>query len=385
MSVPDPLRARPRTDLPFLRRRAQPSAPAAGVPGTISDQEALTLFIAGKITRRLGVVAPVALATPAPTPRIDMSRPSRGGSRPTPPPTGARPQIDMSRPDRSRRQPAAASGLDLGAAPPTRTTTASSLDLDPPVRPAAPSSDLDLTPTAAAPRPPAPLPTPGTVSLDLDLDLDLSPGPSPTSPGLPAPAAPRPGPPPVRAESGRRVILTYAEPIVTLTRIQSGIGSLEMEGAWTQNDGGPVRLGCAYELRSGASSTVQLTGGRGTAPPGSRRPVIVARGGEFEGFGLDLRQCGELARLIVYAYSESGAPVDWTGTFITRTYGNARIEMPLAQVGPSSLAVLTSMYNIGGQLVMRAELEPMSGSVRDACQAFGFDKITWLDERTSID
>ena len=327
MTLPDHT-APPRADLPFLRRRSLAAAPTH--PRDASADK-LALFVAGRLTSRLH--GPNAV-------------PARPAHPPQPPP-----------------QPSA--GL---------------LDLTPPAA-STPSTPRTLTPPAPAPRPdPAPSPAPSPSA-----SLDLFGAPAPVTQQARPVAPVRRGPKPVRALSGRSTILSLADPTVTLTALQSGIGTLEMEGVWPAGDGAEVRIGCAYQLRSGASSTVQLYSGRETAPSGSRRPIITGRSGDFEGLEIDLRQCGELERLIVYAFTTDGAAADWHGTFVTRTYGNARIEVPLADLQPSSLAVLLSIYNIGGQFVLRAELDSIQGSVRDGCQSYGFDQITWLDERTSID
>ena len=48
-------------------------------------------------------------------------------------------------------------------------------------------------------------------------------------------------------------------PTVTLNRVQSGVGALTFE-AVASAEVGDLRLGCAYQLRSGLSSTVQQKG-----------------------------------------------------------------------------------------------------------------------------
>src|SRR5206468_1463600 len=113
-----------------------------------------------------------------------------------------------------------------------------------------------------------------------------SPSPSPSAPPPPTPAArpaasPAPAAAPTRVRSdarvraGERHLLTVGEPTVTLTRLQSAIGTLTVEAAVGPTVG-DLRIGCAYDLVSGASSTVQLTQGNRLAPRGSRRPLLVA-------------------------------------------------------------------------------------------------------------
>lgn len=180
------------------------------------------------------------------------------------------------------------------------------------------------------------------------------------------------------------MVLTQDNPTVTLNRVQSGVGALEFEGLWSAAHVGDLRLACAYQLRSG-TSTVQLSAGRRQAPPASSSPVLLAMPGEFERIVVDLRQCHELERLVLFAVSESGAPVNWGGTLVARTHAQSRIEIPLETMAEGNLAVVASLYNIAGEFVVRAEQWTMTGTIRDACQAFGFDSITWLDGHTPIE
>jgi uncharacterized protein involved in tellurium resistance len=170
---------------------------------------------------------------------------------------------------------------------------------------------------------------------------------------------------------------------VTLTRTQSAIGSLTFETA-VSAEVGDVRLGCAYELRSGICSTVQTTGGERFAPPRSRRPILVAGHERYERISVDLRQSNDLRRLIIYAFSESRRQLTWGGTLIVTTFGGARIEVPLEGLAPGEVAVLMSLYNVRGEFVLRAELQTVTGAIREASRAYGYDRITWLDDRTPV-
>jgi uncharacterized protein involved in tellurium resistance len=180
-----------------------------------------------------------------------------------------------------------------------------------------------------------------------------------------------------------RTVLSVSSPTVTLTRTQSAIGSLTFETAVSAQVG-DVRLGCAYELRSGISSTVQTTGGERFAPPQSRRPILVAGHERYERISVDLRQSNDLRRLVIYAFSESRRQLTWGGTLIVTTFGGARIEVPLEGLAPGEVAVLMSLYNVRGEFVLRAELHTVQGSIREASRAYGYDRITWLDDRTPV-
>jgi len=183
---------------------------------------------------------------------------------------------------------------------------------------------------------------------------------------------------------GGRTILGRDAPTVTLTRTQTGIGTLAVEAACS-DEVGDLRLGCAYQLRSGQSSTVQVTSGNRLAPPRSRRPALVGSYERYERISVDLRQCREIERLAFYAFSESRAQLTWGGTLIATTLGGAKIEVPLEQLAAGAVAMLLSVYNVRGEFVLRAEMQTIDGSIREACRAYGYDQITWLDDRTPVE
>jgi hypothetical protein len=184
--------------------------------------------------------------------------------------------------------------------------------------------------------------------------------------------------------AGQRTILRPDQPTATLTRLQSGIGTLQIEAA-VPDAAGDLRIGALFELTDGTSSTVQLSGGRRLAPAPPRLPVLVARHERFEQLVVDLRRCRELRRFVVYAFAESRRPLNWAGTLIVTTFGTGRVEVPLESLPPGDAAVLLSAYNVEGELVLRAEMEVVAGGVREAARGYGFDRITWLDDRTPVD
>ena len=245
----------------------------------------------------------------------------------------------------------------------------------PPAPPQRPGAQPTREAQAGAPASASPPP----VSASLDLS---TPVPRPSPPPVPTPAATR-----VRAErrvpAGTQLILTAAAPTVTLTRLQSGIGTLTVEAACS-SEVGDLRLGAAYQLRSGPTSTVQSSGGNRMAPPKTRRPVIIGAREPFEKLSIDLRQCRDLERLAVYAFSETRSPLRWGGTLVIRTFGGAEVEVPLENV-EGRVVMLVTLYNVAGEFVLRAEMQAVVGDVREVCRAFGYDKITWLDDRTPVE
>ncbi len=177
-------------------------------------------------------------------------------------------------------------------------------------------------------------------------------------------------------------LLTVHDPTVTLTRVQSGVGALEVEAVCSP-EVGDVRLGAFYQLRSGGTGVVQLAGGSRFGPS-SRRPVVAASHEEYEGLSIDLRQITDIERIAVYAFSESRAELTWGGTLVVSLFGGGRLELPLETLYAGRIAVLMTFYNLDGELVVRAELETVVGDVREAARAYGFDRITWRDDRSPV-
>jgi uncharacterized protein involved in tellurium resistance len=232
-------------------------------------------------------------------------------------------------------------------------------------------------PVQAAPPPAAASAPPASSSLDL-------------SDQPPAASAPPGGPeraPAATVHADRRLaargqqLLGVSAPTVTLTRVQSGIGRLEVEAVCSPAVG-DLRLGAAYQLADGTSSTVQYADGNRFAPS-ARRPVIVAGRDEYEHLDIDLRHARELERMAIYAFSASRTELTWGGTLVVKTFGGGRIELPLESLHPGRIAVLMSIYNLAGEFVIRAEMETIhDGDVREAARAYGYDRITWRDDRS---
>lgn len=171
---------------------------------------------------------------------------------------------------------------------------------------------------------------------------------------------------------------------MTLNRLQSAIGTMAIEAA-VSSTVGDVRLGCAYELSAGLESTVQVGSGHRVGPPDGRRPLLVAGHDRYDRIGIDLRQCHELRRFAVYVFSDSRQQVTWGGTLVVTMFSGAKVEVPLESMPASEVGVVLTGYNVRGRFVLRAEWNSSAGSIRDAARAYGFDRITWLDDRTPVD
>ncbi len=356
-----PERAPERSDLTFLRHRAKPVR---------AVNPAIAEFVAGRASahaRRPAV--PQADPKPAATGRISTVR--------QPPSAGTDSLLDLSAP---APVPAA---RPAPVSPPAPSGGSDLLDLSAPISPAPGGAPAGGPPAA---------PTGASTSLDLGA-VPLS-RLGPPAVGAGSPAAPARYHPPAqvplrrvepRTAPGVPTILQAQNPTVTLTRVQSGVGTLTFEAA-VADSVGDLRLGAAYQLTSGRSSTIQHHAGRRFAPPGeTRRPILLAARQQFERLSLDLRQVDELERMVVYAFSGNGSQLRWGGTLLVNTFGGDRIEMPIEMPPATAVAVLASVYNVRGELVLRSEMDLVGTTIMQACRGYGFERISWLDDVTPID
>ncbi len=173
-------------------------------------------------------------------------------------------------------------------------------------------------------------------------------------------------------------MLTPAAPVVALSRLTSGVGTLGLQAATTSGDGDLV-LACAYALGSGPASFLNPDTGQRTAPPGARRPVVVAGQDRFPRLSIDLRQVRDLTRALVVLYSRSRTPITWAGALLVTTQGGARIDVPLESAPAGTTLAAVSLHQVDGELVLRAERE-VATTPREACANFGYDTIAWLDD-----
>ncbi|MDQ6839320.1 MAG: hypothetical protein M3137_13585 [Actinomycetota bacterium] len=144
---------------------------------------------------------------------------------------------------------------------------------------------------------------------------------------------------------------------------------------------GDLRLGCAYRLRSGASSVVAEVDGLRTGPPGEASPVFLSGRDRYEQVSVNLRRVRDVERFVVYAFAGDGSTLAWGGTLQVTTYGGAVIAASLENRPFDGVLVALSAYNVDGELVLRAEHQATEPTVRHACEAFGYDDIIWLDDR----
>lgn len=165
---------------------------------------------------------------------------------------------------------------------------------------------------------------------------------------------------------------------MTLSRLQSGTGSLEVALVRAAS-AGDLSLGCAYQLADGHESAVQSLGDATTGPRGAALPLLRWAGaGMRETVTIDLRQVGRLRRAMFYGFSPSVSGVAWDGVLTATTYGGARAEVAFDRPRFSGTMVLMTIYNVRGELVLRAEREEFYGPPEHAAEGFGF-QLPWLD------
>jgi hypothetical protein len=181
-------------------------------------------------------------------------------------------------------------------------------------------------------------------------------------------------PPPLRGipgvRGGERRVLTRSAPVVSLDRVQSGVGPLKV-GVATST---PTTMAVAYELDGHEGLLGGPTAGHA---PNHHRPVLSLVGAELS---IDLGHVLGLSRFVVILRAES-----FDGTLVATTLGGARIEVPLEHDGaPGEHLVALSGYVARGALVLRAELDRQPDGLRGATAAFGYDEITWRDKDTPV-
>ncbi|MDT4994089.1 MAG: hypothetical protein QOH97_3981 [Actinoplanes sp.] len=114
--------------------------------------------------------------------------------------------------------------------------------------------------------------------------------------------------------------------------------------------------------------------------PATTEPAVLTDRRGHQRITLDLLRSRRLERMVVLAITQSPLPSDWGGNLVLTTAAQARIEVPIGRSLSAGVAVLMSVYNIEGELVLRAEPPAVAVSLRDAAASFGFDQIDWLDD-----
>ena len=173
---------------------------------------------------------------------------------------------------------------------------------------------------------------------------------------------------PPRTKTDAFTVLTPAQPTVVLNRLQSGIGTLAINAVWITPS--MPTLGTITQLRSGRTIVVATN-----QMPAKTDPATLTDRRDYQRITLDLLRSRWLERMIVLAIMRSPLASDWEGKLVLTTAAQARIEVPIRGPLAPGATVLMSIYNIDGELVLRAEPPTGAASPRDAAASFGFDQI----------
>jgi tellurite resistance protein TerA len=208
----------------------------------------------------------------------------------------------------------------------------------------------------------------------------------------PAPAtagAPADGP-----VSLNKVVLTKSAPSVSLTKHAAASGVLRVNLNWNarpQGKGGlfhktqqlDLDLGCLYEFDDGSKGVVQALGNAFTASiVGGRGPVIRLDADDRSGANaagenlyVDLAQASRIRRILVFALIYEGA-ANWAAaqgvaTLYPDTGGEIEVRLDDPRDGARICAV-AMLQNLGGELVVRREVNYINGAQRALDDAYGW-------------
>lgn len=170
---------------------------------------------------------------------------------------------------------------------------------------------------------------------------------------------------------GERRLMAGNDAVVALTRVQSGIGVLEVSLSVPDLDNHKIAL--AYEC----CAKKQYVLGYDRERNQGDHPFTLSRSGRLL---VDLRRVRSLRRFLV-SVSACSSSVRWTGAAVVSTLGGARLEVPLGHPGPHENLALLTGYNVDGQLVVRAEDDPQDVPLKRLCEDYGYTKVGWRDDR----
>jgi tellurite resistance protein TerA len=211
--------------------------------------------------------------------------------------------------------------------------------------------------------------------------------PPPTAPATSAGPVPAAGP----------VILTKAQPTVSLAKQDVRGGNLRVNLNWTarpSGGGGLLRrmagsgaidldLGCLYEFADGSKGVVQALGNAfSAAPQGDSRPLIVLDGDDRSGaaaggetLNIDLDRASAIRRILVFALIYEGTP-SWAEANAVVTWypvGAPPVVVALDEHDPRSrMCAIAMLDNSAGQLDLRREVRYVQGTQRALDEAYGW-------------
>jgi tellurite resistance protein TerA len=212
----------------------------------------------------------------------------------------------------------------------------------------------------------------------------------PTAPPA-APAAPAPAPP-----VAGRVLLTKSAPTVSLTKNASTGGTLRVNLNWDArpptSGGGFFRkappaldldLGCLWEFSDGTKGVVQALGRAFFAHPKDLRDPIIWLDGDDrsgsvsggENLFVDLRHADRIRRVLVFALIYEGAANWAAANGIATLYPANGPEVEVRLDDPrdgARVCAVAMIENVGGELVVRREVNYLNGGQRALDEAYGW-------------
>ncbi len=202
-------------------------------------------------------------------------------------------------------------------------------------------------------------------------------------------AEPAPGAAPV---SLSKVTLTKAAPTVSLTKQSGATGLMRVNLNWNSGQSKgffhksqaiDLDLGCLFEFADGSKGVVQALGNTFTATArGAGGPTIRLDGDDRSGSNtggenlfIDLGQTPLIKRIMVFALIYEGA-ANWAaanGVVTLVPVNGPQIEVHLDEPRDGArICGVALLENIGGELVVRREVNYIDGAQRALDAAYGW-------------
>lgn len=317
-----------RASLTYLRRR--PKAPPV---------EKISMERPGRSHSAPAKPAPTSgtpLSPPSGGTPLSPPRPAPSGGTPLSPPSGGTPL--------SPPRPASSGGTPLS---PPSSPASGGTPLTPPSTAPGGGTPLTARPTQPAAAPPA---AAATAQAGPSLSAALGSKKKPASKT------------PVKRVDGR-VLLTAANPTVTLDRRQSAIGSLTFEIAGTGS------VAAVWELQDQTVGLVDAAVGTVTSPEYGRRPIVELT---HHRIVIGLRHVHELRRVLILV---SGFRGNDPQRLLMTLHDDSTVESThVSTSGP--VVVALALYQVDGELVIRRE-DFGFDSGETAGREYGMH-LTWL-------
>lgn len=225
------------------------------------------------------------------------------------------------------------------------------------------------SPTPSVPAQVAPKADRGTGSLSSFLSFDEGPAPS-TSPSLarferresPLSAFPRIG------DGEQKIFSENGPQVVALTRAQSGVGLLEVSLTATPG------LMLSLWVEDSEKRIFRVASGMQT----QEFAAVSPSGSIF----LHLRHGERLRRALVVVTAQSPATL-WEGA-LSASLRRAKITASLERATSCENFVPLSILQVEGGLVLRFENSFQDSPLRNVLESFGYNEITWKNNRTPL-